>query len=210
MFNKGYNCPDCELKVKDSFDFCPYCGLDLVDPEKDLEEFGALGRNDSSRRSNLENQGGGLGLGGFGITDKMIGSLIKNLAKSFEKQMGNIDAEVKNLPNGVSIQFGVPGKPSPGKSKKNQITSEQIKRMSKLPREEAKTEVKRFSDRVVYQLIAKDIASVEDVFVSKLETGYEIKAIGKKKVYVNSLPVSLPLKSYSLDSKGLSVEFGLQ
>ena len=57
---------------------------------------------------------------------------------------------------------------------------------------------------------APGIESVEDVFISKLESGYEVKAIGKKKVYVNSLPVNLPLRGYGIDvSKGLMVEFGL-
>ena len=37
----------------------------------------------------------------------------------------------------------------------------------------------------------------EDIFISKLESGYEIKAIGSKKIYVNSVPINLPLKQYS-------------
>ena len=79
--------------------------------------------------------------------------------------------------------------------------------MSNLPRAPAKTSVRRLSDKVVYELSAPGIESVEDVFVSKLENGYEIKAIGGKKVYVNSLPVNLQLKGFSISENKLLVEF---
>ena len=73
-----------------------------------------------------------------------------------------------------------------------------------------KTNVRRLSDKVVYELKTTGIESVDDVFVSKLESGYEIKAIGNKKVYVNSLPVSLPMKGYSISDAGITVEFALE
>lgn len=206
---KGKKCKRCEGKVKDSYDFCPYCGLDLRNPEKDMEDFGMLGKGDHIQGYPLVG-----GLGGLGITEKMISSLINGLAKSLEKQMQNadLDSEVQNLPKGIKIRFGNLRMQDNKKKKitKKVISVEQIKRMSKLPRGEAKANVRRLSDSVVYELSASGVDSVDDIFVSKLETGYEVKAIGKKKVYVNSLPVNLPLKGYKLSSKGLTIEFGLQ
>ena len=119
---------------------------------------------------------------------------------------------IKSSPRGIQIRFGAP--PNKSQQKKKEviekiITQEQIKRMSKLPRSEAKSNVRRFSDKVVYDLKASGIEDVKDIFVSKLENGYEIKAIGKNKVYVNSIPVNLPLKKYSLSKAGMSVEFEL-
>jgi len=205
MFKKNY-CNKCEGKLKDSYSYCPYCGLDLRNPEKDLKDFGMLGKN------NLE--GAPLiGGGGLGITDKMINSLVKSLMKNLNTQLGDLDSpEVKSFPKGIQIKFGSPGmmkKEKPKERVEKIITQEQIKRMSKLPRTEAKTNVRRFSDKVVYDLKASGIEDVKDIFVSKLESGYEIKAIGKNKVYVNSIPVNLPLKKYILNKSGVSVEFGL-
>jgi|TARA_Y100000031_G_scaffold129352_1_gene148291 hypothetical protein len=207
MFKKNY-CNKCEGKLKDSYSYCPYCGLDLRNPEKDMRDFGVIGKN------NLEGTplvgGGGTG---FGITDKMISSVMNSLIKNLGKQFDNMDSQnVKSSPKGIQIRFGAPPKSAQQKKKEiieKEITSEQIKRMSKLPRSEAKTNVRRFSDKVVYDLKASGIEDVKDIFVSKLESGYEIKAIGKTKVYVNSIPVNLPLKKYSLSKSGMSVEFGL-
>ena len=202
---KVKRCKKCEEKIKDSFDFCPYCGLDLRNPEKELEDYGMLGKNNHLKGYPLVG-----GLGGLGITDKMINSIFNSLMKNLEKQMQNIDPEVESSSNGIRIKFGN-HLPKKAKSVKNKtITQEQIQRMSKLPRIEAKADVRRFSDKIVYELKAPGIYSVDDVFVSKLESGYEVKAIGKKKVYVNSIPVNLPLKGYSINEKGLNVEFGLQ
>jgi hypothetical protein len=207
MFKKNY-CNKCEGKLKDSYSYCPYCGLDLRNPEKDMRDFGVIGKN------NLEGTplvgGGGTG---FGITDKMISSVMNSLIKNLGKQFDNMDSQnVKSSPKGIQIRFGAPPKSAQQKKKEiieKEITSEQIKRMSKLPRGEAKANVRRFSDKVVYDLKASGIENVKDIFVSKLESGYEIKAIGKNKVYVNSLPVNLPLKKYSLSKSGMSIEFGL-
>ncbi len=204
MFKKNY-CNKCEGKLKESYSYCPYCGLDLRNPEKDMRDFGVIGKN------NLE--GAPLmGGGSLGITDKMINSVMNSLVKSLGKQFDNMNSQnIKSSPKGIQIRFGAPTKQSQQKKEivEKVITQEQIKRMSKLPRSEAKANVRRFSDKVVYDLKATGIEDVKDIFVSKLENGYEIKAIGKNKVYVNSIPVNLPLKKYSLSKSGMSVEFGL-
>jgi len=82
-----------------------------------------------------------------------------------------------------------------------------LKKMGSLPRAKAKTSVKRFGNKVVYELSTPGVISAEDVFISKLESGYEIKAIGDKKVYVNSVPINLPLKKYSIVNNKLLFEF---
>ena len=62
-------------------------------------------------------------------------------------------------------------------------------------------------DKVVYELNTPGVQSVEDIFISKLESGYEVKALGSKKVYVNSIPVNLPISKYSILDNKLFVEF---
>jgi len=205
---KSKKCKRCEGKVKESYDFCPTCGLDFRNPERDMEDFGMIGKNNHINGYPLAG-----GFGGFGISEKMISSIFNSLMKNIEKQTGKTDlnSNVQTFPNGIKISLGT-GIPVQQRKKKVRkvITKEQIERMSGLPRVEAKTNIRRFSDKVIYELNAPGIESAEDVFVSKLENGYEIKAIGKKKVYVNSLPVNLPLRGYSINESGLNIEFGLR
>lgn len=196
--------------IKESYSFCPCCGFDLKNPEKDLKEFGMLGKN------NLEGYpavgGGSFGFGDK-IIEKMLNGILKNIPdimKGFEKQMENMDSEVEQMPNGIRIQFGVPKKHIRKESKKKEITQNQINKMVGKPRVEAKSNIRRLSDKIVYELNASGIEDVNDVFISKLENGYEVKAIGKNKVYVNTLPVNLPLRGYKIDKKSLVVEFGTQ
>lgn len=200
MFAKKSSCPRCESRLKETFDFCPYCGLDIRNPEQELKEYGLLGKNEiSAMPANAS----------MGFSDKLINSIFSSLMKSLESQMKQMDTpEIRAVPNGIQIKVG----PAPKKAnvKRRSVTEEQVKRMSNLPRAEAKTDVRRLSDRIVYEIKAPGVASVEDVFVSKVESGYEIKAIGKNKVYVNSLQVDLPLKAYSVTENGLVIEFGLQ
>ena len=213
MFNNK-KCSRCEGKLKEAYSFCPFCGVDLRNPEADARDFGMLGKNDEVFGAPLTG-----GLGGMGISDKVISSLFNTVMKSFEKQMQNMNVnedeldnmrpEIERVPNGIKIKIGQmkPTAPKAEKKQKKIITDEQIKRMSKLPREEAKADVRRLSDKVVYELKAPGVEDVNDVFISKLENGYEIKAIGKSKVYVNSLPLELPIKGFIITEDKLSVEF---
>lgn len=205
MFKKKVNCPKCRSKISDSFDFCPYCGLNLIDPEKSMRDFGILGKNEMVGYPLI-------GGGGFGISDKMINSMIRSLFKAFDSHINEMNTDVQSSPGKIKIRFGTSEENKKNSKKENRgrgITEEQIKRMSGLPRVKGKTDVRRFSDKIVYEIKAPGLDNVEDVFVSKVESGYEVKAIGKKKVYVNSLPVNLPLKGYGLTDNGLIVEFGL-
>lgn len=213
--SKGIKCENCKSKIEDGFNFCPYCGNPTMDEQEEVEEFGLLGKNDFSRpRESKENP-----LANFGITDKLINSLLNNMMKSFGSQFKNLaedeltgNTSIEHLPNGIKIKIGIPQEAQKKQLKqkqsvKKQITDEQIEKMSNLPRAAAKTNVRRLSDKIIYELSTPGIESTEDVFISKLETGYEIKAIGKKKVYVNSLPINLPLKGFALADNKLLVEF---
>lgn len=205
--DKEIKCFNCHKSSSEKYSFCPYCGNSMIDKIKEEEQYGLLGREDTMQGANP--------LGDAGMLGPLISSVMKGLMKSMAEEMQNVNSntKVQNLPkgiNGIKITFGPPQKihnKSPKEQSKKEITEEQIDKMSKLPRAKAKTNIRRFHDKVVYELNAPGIASVDDVFVSKLETGYEIKAIGKSKVYVNSLPIDLPLKKYSIDEKNITFEF---
>lgn len=199
FFKKKSNtssCPKCDSSVSTSYTFCPYCGSQMISKEDEQEQFGMLGQTDSIQEQNQND---------------LINNLISNLMKNMDLPNMLNQSKVENMPNGIKIKFGIPKQqPKVTKTKAKVITEEQATRMANLPRASAKTQVRRLSDKVVYQLATTGIDSVQDIFVSKLESGYEIKAIGKNKVYVNSLPVNLPLKGYAINEKGITVEFGLE
>ncbi len=214
----GLKCNNCKSNMEKDFDFCPYCGSRVGNLEKERRDFGMLGKNDAIKEEIQPSP-----LAGMGITDKMLNSLINSMMKSIDQQFrqantqnNNIEnASIEHLPNGIKIKIGMPAnqqisQPKPKQAKKKEITQEQLERMSKLPRAEAKSKIKRLSDRIVYELAVSGLESPEDVLISKLEAGYEIKAIGKKKVYTNSIPVTLPLRGFSFNDKVLSVEFKIQ
>lgn len=209
IFNKkNLKCENCRSKIEGKFSFCPYCGMSLIDEEKYAKEYGFLGKGDEAEE---EMQDAQLGMG---ITDKLIGSLMNSLMKSLDKQFRQMEkgfekAEIKTLPNGIRIQIGphFPQKKVQKSIFEKPITEKQLERMNVLPREKAETKIKRLSDKVICELDAPGIISPQDVFISKLESGYEIKAIANDKIYVNSLPINLPLKSLSLSNNKLLVEF---
>jgi len=209
------NCERCSSKINEEFSFCPYCGASTLDPEEEMREFGMLGKNDSpSQKSNLNNLD-------MGFTDQLVNSMMNSIMKSLDKQFKDIEkgsmtdgTEIKSLPNGIRIKIGpsmqqVPKK-SPSQVTKKTITEDQIKKMSDLPRGTAKSKIRRLSDRVICELAVSGIESPKDIFISKLESGYEIKAIGKKKVYINNIPLELPIHGFSYDPDHLFIEFKTQ
>jgi len=203
-------CQRCEGKLKEEYSFCPYCKLDLRNPEADMREFGMLGKNDAVFGAPL------LGGGGTGISDSVVNSIFTNVMKMMEKQLSHLGAEktdfgdskpeISMLPNGIQIKIGPHmHRPSKAQERKPRVISEdQRERMTKLPRSEAKTEIRRLSDSVVYELATPGVDKVDDIFVSKVESGYEVK------VYFNSLQINLPLKKYSIKDNFLTLEFGLE
>lgn len=208
-------CERCKGKLKEEYSFCPYCRLDLRNPQADKEDFGMLGKNDAIHGAPL------LGGGGMGISDSVFNSIFSNVMKMMENQMKNLDnekidfgdmkSEVTRLPNGIQIKMGPKMQQKPKVEAKTRVISEDQKdRMSKLPRGQAKTEIRRLSDGVVYELNTPGVDTVNDIFVSKVESGYEVKALGKKKIYFNSLQVNLPLKKYSVKDNKLTLEFGFE
>jgi len=212
---KSEKCERCKSDLNEEFSFCPYCGNALLDAEKERKDFGILGRNDSFTENDFKSEETNV-LDTF--TDKIIDSMMKSMMKSMSKEIKTSlkpasSTKVTPLPNGISISIGAPAPMQRRNAEKPQrrgVSEEQIKRLTELPRTTAKTNVRRLPDKVVYELLIPGIKSPEDVFVSKLENGYEIKAIGNKKVYVNSLSIDLPIRGFAIDKEKLSVEFKSQ
>ncbi|HLC31378.1 MAG TPA: hypothetical protein VJK51_01800 [Candidatus Nanoarchaeia archaeon] len=198
LFGKGKRCEVCQEKMSKKYSFCPYCGSDVADLTEDPEDYGLLGKNDiqTNAPTNLT------------PTDNMLNNMINTMAKMLEKQMREMNTEVQTAPNGIRIQIAGP---QPQKKiqhiPQKQLTQEQLNKIASLPKSTPKSTVKRLGEKLIYELAAPGITSVDDIFVSKLERGYEVKAIGAKKIYTKTLPVNLPLKRYGIENNLLFVEF---
>lgn len=224
MINK--KCPKCGKKIKRSYDFCPYCGYDIK-KEKDQKDYGFLGKDDFFTSEPKF----GMGLpGGLG---KIFNNLMSQIEREFQNMDRKIGQERKSKKKpksrGISINIstGTGKKPEikvrgygPGFKKKKvkkkskekkkiekpKISKKKAKKIAKLPREEAETEVRRLSDKIIYEIKLPGVKSIENIGINKLENSIEIKAVGEDKVYFKLLPVSLPIKNYKLKNGKLILE----
>lgn len=212
FFRKKHNenCARCGGALTEEFSYCPYCGVSLIDKSKKAKDYGLLGNNDVINDDSSES----FGMPSAGIADKLFSSVFNNLVKNLDKQISKDmqNAEISPMPNGFKIVIGgpQPKKRQPAQNSKTtskKITEEQMQKLIGLPKKDAKSKIKRIGDKVIYELAMPGVSSPEDVFISKLESGYEIKSLGKKNVYVSRLNVELPLKGIGLDKNSVLLEF---
>ncbi|MFO7929632.1 MAG: hypothetical protein R6U35_08195, partial [Candidatus Humimicrobiaceae bacterium] len=72
---KSKKCEGCGYKTYEKYSFCPHCG-NSFEPKKEQKNFGMLGRNDNpDLQQDTSSQG-------FGITDKLISSIMNSMMKS--------------------------------------------------------------------------------------------------------------------------------
>ncbi len=219
MFKKK-KCKKCGKNVEDKYGFCPYCGNPVHNSQ---EDFGMLGKNDFIPFGNDIRLPMGM--------NKIFSSLVKNLGKELNKELSNMNNEVKKSPkgvkkNGISIRISTMGNNPPeikidsfgnDKPTKKKIVREMpqknlsiknLKKLSGLPKEEPLTNVKRLSDKVIYEIEIPGVKSIEDISIIKLENSIEIKALTKNKVYAKLIPINLPITNYNLEKGKLVLELG--
>lgn len=244
----GKKCDRCGNKIGKDFGFCPYCGTQLRDIEKDKKDYGFLGKDDFM---NFPGQNLGVKMPfGFGM---LFNSLLKEVDKQFkdlDKQTGEETGKIKtgakidekrlripfNRAGGISISIATETGKSPlikvksfsnapefvniekeiarsapektGKiyRKRIDISEEQARKLSKLPREEAETKVRRLSNKIIYEINLPGVKSIKDVMINKLENSIEIKAFAKDRVFFKLLPISLPVIRHKLEGEKLILE----
>ncbi|MCX6746968.1 MAG: zinc-ribbon domain-containing protein [Candidatus Pacearchaeota archaeon] len=221
MFKKK-ECNKCGEKLSDKYDFCPYCGNRIK--EGINNEWGMLGKNDlMSQMDDIK-----LPLG----FKTLFNALMKDMNKQFnqsEKEMKDETPQNKIKKDGISISISTFGDGPPrisvnplgnrqevevekedSRVKQSLFSKEKIKKFSSLPRKEPKTNIRRLSNKVIYELEMPEVVSIEDVSVVKLESSIEIKAIAKDKSYFKLIPINLPLKKCDLSEGKLILELGVK
>lgn len=189
----GNKCPNCAKKIKKDFSFCPYCGISFKQ-KREQEEFGLLGRDDFAEMPmpNLP------ALGGLGNLDKIIAPLMKQLVEQFDKELG-----VKQQPKGFKIQITTN---KPPMREQIVVNEKEIERRRGLPRKEAGSNVRRLSDRVLYEIEVPGVKSKEDIIITKLENSIEVKAYSKDACYVKVIPLKVDVLNYKIKDGTLFLE----
>ena len=196
-------CPSCAKKVERKFSYCPHCGALLKNTRKQ-EDFGMLGLEDSNNVIHEE-----IKLP-FGI-EKIMNSLIKQL----EKQMGVTDiGNIQGIPKGIKIQIarapqqnGQMIRQVPQEMRQQQIPSrEENSRRMNLPKVEGESKVKRIADIIIYEINTPGVKKKEDVVVTELASGLEIKAYSKNQCYVKFIPLKVEVIEYHVEKEKVIVE----
>lgn len=219
MFKKK-NCKRCGNKINGRYDFCPHCGNPLN--ENFEEDWGMLGKNDFIPLNNEINFPVGL--------NRIFSSLIKNLGKELNRELGTLDKKTvipkeKVRKRGVSIRISTSGNKPPeieidsfgddqeAKNRKEKkeiplkkLPQKNLRKIANLPKEEPVTDIKRLSNKVVYEIEIPGVKSIEDISIIKLENSIEIKALAKDKVYFKLIPINLPITNYNLSKGKLVLE----
>ena len=193
-------CRGCAEKVDRKFNYCPYCGASFK--VKNKRDFGMLGSSDSGcveEEFKLP----------FGV-EKIMGGLVKQL----EKQLGNMEVDKKTgIPKGFKIQIGrmpigqqvVQNKPE--RRKEIVVVSEkEADRRAGLKKVDAESRVKRLGDVIIYEIAAPGLKKKEDVVITELATGLEIRAYSRDNCYVKTIPLKVEVLNYRVGNEKVFVE----
>ena len=195
-------CPACDKKIERKFNFCPHCGASFK-VRNEQRSFGMLGRNDSSEKVQEE-----LKLP-FGM-NKIMNSLVKQL----EGQLGNMDlGDGQGMPKGIKIRVArgpemnqVVQKVPENKIEVSSVSNEENNRRMKLPKVEGESKIKRLADTIIYEIYAPGVKKKEDIVLTELATGLEIKAYSRDRCYVKFIPLKVEVVEYYVEKEMVVVE----
>lgn len=181
-------CPKCDRKIKKDFRFCPYCGFPIW-KHADEEDFGMIGRDDNVEFANQVKAPLGL--------DKIMNSLINQLGKEMGGGGFNIQISTGQMPKVMPIQEGI---------KVPEISEKEAEKRKNLEKVEAVSNVRRLSDRIVYEITVPGVKLKKDVVISRMENGIEIKAYSDEKCFYKTIPVKVDILRYYIKDDVLFLE----
>jgi HSP20 family molecular chaperone IbpA len=221
MFGKT-KCKKCGEKVSDNYNYCPYCQMPLKDMF-DEQDWGLLGKNDFIDPQEIKMPMG-------------LNALFNSLMKNLDTQMKELDKQTKapskeqkvsKKSGGISISISTSGNHPPeikvrsfgnapefqNKKKEMKKKANSIKlpgsdsgKFAGLPKKEPETNIRRFSNKVVYEIKMPGVKTIKDLSIIQLENSIEIKALANGKVFYKIIPINLPINNYNLSSGVLTLE----
>jgi len=85
-----------------------------------------------------------------------------------------------------------------------------LKKFGDFPKKEPETNVRRFSDRVIYEINMPGLKSEKEMSIVKMENSIEIKALADNIIYRKIIPISLPITDFKIANDKLVLELGLK
>jgi HSP20 family molecular chaperone IbpA len=204
----------CGESIGSRYNFCPYCGDEIFRKQK-KEDYGILGEDDAlDEFSNLHNS---LFKGmNVGIMGKMLENAMKVLEKEMRKEMGKKNSGMERnyelFINGKRINLNLTPQKDSGRKKifkGPNLPKGELRDFPALSKKEPKTDVRRFSDKVVYEMDMPGVKSERDISISNLENSIEIKAVAKNIAYKKVIPIGFPITSYNFSKGRLVLELGI-
>jgi RNA polymerase subunit RPABC4/transcription elongation factor Spt4 len=175
-------CKNCGQKIRDDWDFCPYCGDETSEEFSRESDFDNIIENEFKRidkmfkpdffdipKINMKMPKGGNG----------ISIIIKSGSGMKPKIEVNTSGGYKEIEPDIKKNLGI--KPS--------IEVERPIKVSKIT-EEPETEIKAAKNKKIIQIRLPGIKNFKDIDVKKLEQSLEIKAFAKDKTYFKLIPIS--------------------
>ncbi len=86
------------------------------------------------------------------------------------------------------------------------FSSEIKESFQKLPKKQPETNVRRFSNKIVYEIEVPGVESIKNISITQLENSIEIRAVSKKNAYEKIIQIGLPIEKYGLSDGKLVLE----
>ena len=75
-----------------------------------------------------------------------------------------------------------------------------------LPKVEGESRIKRLGDTIIYEIETPGIKNKDNVVLTELATGLEVKAYSKDKCYVKFIPLKVEVVEYYVEKEKVIVE----
>jgi len=214
MFGGKTRCKFCGNKIEKKFQFCPFCGKNQNEkrPDEFFQPTFKMGFpfdqlvKHMSKQIEKQFKETDMELGEFKMKENQLPKKMKGISISISSS-GNGEPVIKvsNLGGGnekfENIRTEMPKQELP----KKRLSESEIERISKLPKEEPATNVRRLTDKIVYEIHLPGVKK-EDIIITKLQNSIEIKAFTKDKAFFKLLPISLPIIKSELKEGKLILE----
>lgn len=195
----GKKCNRCDCKIDKDFKFCPWCGFD-INQDREKNNFGMIGREDSIN-SKIEMPGG------FG---NVINSLMKQVSKNMSVLNGDKGGFKIQISSGGPVvrDNRISGEDKSVEKDETDIpvSDKERKRRNNLEYVSAESKVRRFSNAIVYEILAPGVKTKKDVVIGNLENGIEVRAYSSDKCYYKSIPLKVEVLSWYVKDEKVFVE----
>ncbi len=94
----------------------------------------------------------------------------------------------------------------PKQAKNIFLSEKKAKEFSTLPKKEPRTNIRRLSNKMIYEIEIPGVKTIDSISIVKMENSIEIKAVAKDNSYFKIIPLNLDISQFSLENEKLVLE----